>query len=112
MYHCATMPMSAHLAAGLVGAVVIDPADLAPVDREYLLVQSEVYLGADHRAGSASEVDAAKVDAEQPDAVVFNGIADQYDRHPLTAGSGSACGCRSWMPGRTARRHCTSWAGS
>lgn len=95
MYHCATMPMSAHLAAGLVGAVVIDPADLAPVDREYLLVQSEVYLGADHRAGSASEVDAAKVDAEQPDAVVFNGIADQYDRHPLTARVGQRV--RLWI---------------
>ena len=43
MYHCATMPMSLHVAAGMFGAVIIDPPDLDPVDKEFLLVQSEVY---------------------------------------------------------------------
>ena len=28
MYHCSTMPMSAHIANGLLGAVVIEPPDL------------------------------------------------------------------------------------
>ena len=41
MYHCSTMPMSAHIAAGLAGAVVIEPPDLAAADRSYVLVQSE-----------------------------------------------------------------------
>ena len=45
MYHCSTMPMSAHIANGLFGAVVIEPRDLPPVDRSYVLVQSELYLG-------------------------------------------------------------------
>ena len=31
----------------MFGAVVIDPPDLHPVDREYLLVQSEVHLDGD-----------------------------------------------------------------
>lgn len=44
MYHCSTMPMSTHIAAGMTGAVVIEPDGLEPVDRSYVLVQSEVYL--------------------------------------------------------------------
>jgi len=95
MYHCATMPMSAHIAAGLVDAVVIEPPDLRPVDRSYLLVQSEAYLGASTTQGSASEVDAAKAAADTPDAVVFNGIADQYDTAPLSARVGERV--RFWV---------------
>ena len=33
MYHCSTMPMSAHIANGLFGAVVIEPPNLPRVDR-------------------------------------------------------------------------------
>src|SRR5690606_10133999 len=80
MYHCSTMPMSLHIANGMFGAVVIDPPGLAKVDREYLLVQSELYLGAD---GEIADGD--KILAEEPDAVVFNGLANQYDHAPLEA---------------------------
>jgi nitrite reductase (NO-forming) len=80
MYHCSTMPMSVHIANGMFGAVVIDPPDLPAADREYLLVQSEYYLGPPR-----GEVDAAKVVAEKPDLVVFNGYANQYDHKPLAA---------------------------
>lgn len=85
MYHCSTMPMSAHIAAGMHGAVVIEPPDLPEVDRSYLLVQSEVHLDGDGRT-EVREVDApaAAVDA-QPDLMTFNGIANQYDHRPLTA---------------------------
>jgi len=79
MYHCSTMPMSSHIAAGMHGAVVIEPAGLPEVDRSYVLVQSEVYLSS--AAGSpedATEVNADAIAAEAPSAVVFNGIADQY----------------------------------
>jgi len=78
MYHCGTKPMSAHIANGLFGAVVIGPRDLPPVDRSFVLVQSEFYLGA-----PGGEVDVAKVQAEHPDAVVFNGYVNQYDARPL-----------------------------
>lgn len=37
--------MSHHIAAGMHGAVVIDPPDLPEVDHEVLLVQSEGYWG-------------------------------------------------------------------
>jgi nitrite reductase (NO-forming) len=83
MYHCSTMPMSLHIANGMFGAVIIDPPGLAPVAQEYVVVQSELYLGA--QGGTA---DPAKVAAGQPDAVVFNGFANQYDHDPLTATTG------------------------
>jgi nitrite reductase (NO-forming) len=90
MYHCSTMPMSAHIANGLFGAVVIEPRDLPPVDRSYVLLQSELYLGA-----QGGPVDADKLAAEAPDAVVFNGYANQYDHDPLTARVGERV--RIWV---------------
>ena len=95
MYHCSSMPMSAHIAAGMHGVVIIDPPNLPKVDREYVLVQSEVFLGPNRTKGSSSEVDADRVMAELPDAVVFNGIANQYDRAPLTAKVGERV--RIWV---------------
>ncbi|WP_232818958.1 multicopper oxidase domain-containing protein [Homoserinimonas sp. OAct 916] len=90
MYHCSTMPMSAHIANGMFGAVIIDPAGLEPVDREYVLLQSEYYLGP-----QSGEVDAAKVTAEEPDLVVFNGYANQYKYRPLAAKVGEKV--RIWV---------------
>ncbi|MDT0393987.1 multicopper oxidase domain-containing protein [Streptomyces edwardsiae] len=90
MYHCSTMPMSLHIANGMFGAVVIDPPELPSVDREYLLVQSEFYLG--EQNGTA---DPAKVNAKEPDMVAFNGYANQYDHDPLTARTGERV--RIWV---------------
>ena len=95
MYHCATDPMSVHIGAGMFGAVVIEPDDLPEVDRSYLLVQSEAFVRADQQAGSAAEVNADGVVAEEPDYVTFNGIAGQYDQQPLTARVGEAV--RFWV---------------
>ncbi len=90
LYHCSTMPISVHIANGMFGAVVIDPPDLAPVEKSYLLVQSELYLG--QQDGPA---DASKVLAEEPDAVVFNGYANQYDHVQLSATVGERV--RIWV---------------
>ncbi|GAA1221585.1 multicopper oxidase domain-containing protein [Rhodoglobus aureus] len=78
LYHCSTAPRSVHIANGMFGAVIIDPPGLAPVDREFIVVQSELYLGP--QGGTA---DAAKVQAQIPDLVVFNGYANQYRHDPL-----------------------------
>ncbi len=80
LYHCSTMPMSMHIANGMYGAVIIDPPDLAPVDREYVLVQSELYLGP-----QGHSADPERLATGVPDLVVFNGYANQYDHSPLTA---------------------------
>ncbi|GAA1798754.1 multicopper oxidase domain-containing protein [Nostocoides veronense] len=95
MYHCSSMPMSAHIAAGMHGAVIIDPPNLPKVDREFVLVQSELYLGANRAKGSADEISADAVLAEQPTGMTFNGIAGQYDQRPLTAQVGDRV--RIWV---------------
>ncbi|MHB1491792.1 MAG: multicopper oxidase domain-containing protein [Cellulomonas sp.] len=102
LYHCSTMPMSLHLANGMFGAVIIDPPDLAPVADELVLVQSELYLGP--QGGTADEV---KIDAERPDAVVFNGYVNQYDHAPIRVKVGDRV--RVWVvdagPQRSAAFH-------
>lgn len=90
MYHCSTMPMSAHIANGMVGAVVIDPPGLPQVDREYLLVQSEYYLGP-----QGGEVDLDRLATQVPDLVTFNGYAWQYRHEPLAARTGERV--RIWV---------------
>ena len=90
MYHCSTMPMSMHIANGMFGAVIIDPPDLAPVDAEYVLVQGELYLGA-----QGDTADADKSAAQTPDLVTFNGYANQYAYEPLTATVGERV--RVWV---------------
>ncbi len=90
MYHCSTMPMSMHIANGMYGAVIIDPPDLAAVDREYLLVQGELYLGP-----QGETADAVKLAAKTPDLVAFNGYADQYVHQPLKARAGERV--RVWV---------------
>ena len=94
LYHCSTMPMSAHIAAGLFGAVVIEPDGLPSVDESYVLVQSEAYVDGDG-TGTPKEVSVADIEAERPDAVTFNGVANQYDHSPLTARVGDRV--RIWV---------------
>ncbi|MCL3778524.1 MULTISPECIES: multicopper oxidase domain-containing protein [unclassified Actinomyces] len=90
LYHCSTAPMSVHLASGMHGAVIIDPDGLAPVDREYVLIQSEIYLGPE-----GGDTDADKVAAKTPDLMCFNGVAFQYALAPLEARSGERV--RLWV---------------
>ncbi|WP_433226829.1 multicopper oxidase domain-containing protein [Actinomadura formosensis] len=90
LYHCSTMPMLQHIANGMYGAVIIDPPGLSRVDREYVLVQGELYLGV---PGSAGQV--AKMAGGRPDGWMFNGTASGYDRAPLTARAGDRV--RVWV---------------
>ena len=90
LYHCSTAPMSVHLASGMHGAVIIDPPNLTAVDREYVVVQSEIYLGSE-----GGQTDAAKVAAKTPDLFAFNGIAFQYRDRPFTARPGERV--RFWV---------------
>ncbi|WP_244901998.1 multicopper oxidase domain-containing protein [Actinomyces urogenitalis] len=99
LYHCSTAPMSLHLASGMYGAVIIDPDGLAEVDREYLLIQAETYLGLD--SGQQEEQTATstamtdKIAAKTPDLVCFNGVAFQYALAPLQARAGERI--RLWV---------------
>lgn len=90
LYHCSTAPMSVHLAAGMHGAVIIDPPGLSQVDHEFVLIQSEIYLGPE---GGAT--DEAKVAAKTPDLMAFNGMAFQYKYRPLQVAVGQRV--RFWL---------------
>ncbi|HJU47089.1 MAG TPA: multicopper oxidase domain-containing protein [Gaiellaceae bacterium] len=88
MYHCGTKPVLAHIANGMYGAIVVSPATPLPrADKEYVLVASEWYLNGDGVTTPAS-LDMAKARAMMPDWTTFNGYANQYVTHPLTAEPG------------------------
>jgi nitrite reductase (NO-forming) len=93
MYHCGTPPVMFHIANGMYGAIIVDPAEPLPPAKEYALVQSELYLtqGAD----GYYSTDGAKANAVTPSYVVFNGYANQYSAAPLTADPGQLI--RLWM---------------
>jgi nitrite reductase (NO-forming) len=78
MYHCGTPPVLHHLGNGMYGAIIIDPPDLAPVDHELVMIQSELYA-----APTGEIADLNEMLAEQWDAVVFNGYANQYQHQPI-----------------------------
>lgn len=90
LYHCSTMPMSLHIANGMFGAVIIDPAGLSSVDKEFSFVQSEFYLGP--QGGIA---DLSRIASQQPDLVAFNGYANQYAYRPITVKVGEKI--RIWL---------------
>ncbi len=88
MYHCGTKPVLAHIANGMYGAIVVDPAKPLPhADHEYVLVASEWYLNGPGVDEPAS-LDMAKAREMQPDWTTFNGYANQYVTHPLTSDPG------------------------
>lgn len=90
LYHCSTTPMSMHIAAGMYGAVIVDPEDLTAVDYEYVMVQSEVYLPSED-----SPVSVEKLQAVRPDLMAFNGVPYQYRVKPLEVTVGSRV--RVWI---------------
>ena len=90
MYHCGTKPVLAHIANGMYGAIVVDPANpnlLPPVHHAYVLVSGEWYLNAPGNKKPAA-LDMVKAHQMTPDWVTWNGYAAQYVKHPLTAHPG------------------------
>ena len=99
LYHCGTAPLSLHMTQGMYGAVIIDPADLDPVDHEYVMVQGEAYL---HDTGKTAS-DGNKLAENSPDLIaagtptltMFNGHATQYKAKPLQVKKGERI--RVWV---------------
>lgn len=79
-YHCGTDPMIQHIANGMFGAVIVEPKHpVVKPDREYVIVQSEIY---------PSPFDVEGMMAGKPKFVVFNGRANRYLDEPLEAAPG------------------------
>ncbi|MBQ4856047.1 multicopper oxidase domain-containing protein [Rhodanobacter sp. B2A1Ga4] len=87
LYHCGTPPVLLHIGNGMYGAIIVDPATpLPPAQESYVLVQGEWYT--QQVSGKLMAGNYEKMQAMQPDEVVFNGAAFQYRDHPLTAKPG------------------------
>ncbi len=83
VYHCGTPPVLMHIANGMFGVMIVDPATPLPkADASYVLVQSEWYTA--QAQGTTMTGDYKKMMAETPDEIVWNGIANQYKDKPLT----------------------------
>ncbi len=85
MYHCGTAPTAAHIANGMYGALVVDPRTPRKRAREFVIVQSEFYPGTPG-ADSVRGMDWEKVLDDNPEYVVFNGVASRYATHPIPVG--------------------------
>lgn len=92
MYHCGTAPVATHIANGMYGALIVDPATPRPPAQELVVVQSEFYMGAPAGADSVRSLDWDKVLNASPDYVVFNGVSSRYATTPIAV-----------PPGRTIR---------
>lgn len=88
MYHCGTVPIIQHMIYGMIGMAIVEPKDGYPtkVDREYALVQSELYLS--KQKGKTYTADLAAALQKRPTYVVFNGKPAQYVKNPLAAKPG------------------------
>ena len=73
VYHCGASPMIQHVARGMIGAIIVDPKNrkaLPKADREYILVQSEIFKDPD---------DVQAMFDRRYENVVFNGGVFRYD---------------------------------
>jgi nitrite reductase (NO-forming) len=87
VYHCATPMVAQHISNGMYGMILVEPAEgLPPVDREFYMMQGEVYtIGAYGDKGHQTSNPVKLLD-EKPDYFVFNGeVGALTDKHPLMA---------------------------
>ena len=74
VYHCATPSVPEHIANGMYGLILVEPEKGLPrVDREYYVMQGEFYTKGKTLAPGLQVIDPAKLSAERPEYVVFNG---------------------------------------
>ena len=81
MFHCGTAPVLMHIGSGMHGAIIVSPAQPLPVAKEFVLVQSELYLAA--AASGVRAFDYQKMLTTFPDFVVFNSRPNQYIKDPI-----------------------------
>ncbi len=87
VYHCATPMVAHHIANGMYGLILVEPEEgLPPVDREFYVMQGEIYTAAPFGQHGSQEFDVEKLLAERPEYFVFNGSVGALSKlHPLQA---------------------------
>ena len=95
MYHCGTPMILEHIASGMYGAVVVEPREGYPtkVDREYVVIQSELYAKPDPEkrkvdGAPVHVLDGDRLRAAQPTYMIFNGVHNGLVKQPLVTKAG------------------------
>ena len=90
VYHCATPMVAMHIANGMYGLILVEPeGGLPPVDREFYVMQGEIYTSGNFGDKGAQAADTNKLLDEQPDYFVFNGaVGGLTTQKPLKANVG------------------------
>lgn len=74
VYHCATAPVGMHIANGMYGLILVEPAGGLPqVDKEYYIMQGDFYTKGKNGERGLQPFDMQKAVDENADYVVFNG---------------------------------------
>jgi nitrite reductase (NO-forming) len=88
VYHCATPSVAQHIASGMYGMILVEPeGGLPKVDREFYVMQGEVYTEEAFGAPGEATLSPEKTLHERPEYVVFNGAVGGLtsDGKPLKA---------------------------
>lgn len=76
VYHCATPMVAHHIANGMYGLILVEPeGGLPPVDREFYVMQGELYTAQPFGTAGTLTDDITKLLNETPEYFVFNGAA-------------------------------------
>ena len=77
VYHCATPMVAQHISNGMYGMILVEPeGGLPKVDREFYVMQGELYTAQKHGAPGEAEFSLEKLLAEHPEHLMFNGTHD------------------------------------
>jgi nitrite reductase (NO-forming) len=87
VYHCATMPHAEHIANGMYGMILVEPeGGLPKVDREYYVMQGEIYTDKPFGTKGLLGDSYTKIVNETPEYFVFNGaVGALTEKKPLTS---------------------------
>jgi nitrite reductase (NO-forming) len=87
VYHCATPMVAHHIANGMYGLILVEPEEgLPPVDREFYVMQGEIYTEGEFGQRGSQEFNVQKLLNERPEYFVFNGSVGAISKlHPLQA---------------------------
>lgn len=90
IYHCATAPVGMHIANGMYGLILVEPAEGLPkVDKEFYVVQGDFYTKGKFGERGLQAFDMDKAIREDADYVVFNGrVGALTDDRALSANVG------------------------
>jgi nitrite reductase (NO-forming) len=77
VYHCATPMVAQHISNGMYGMILVEPeGGLPKVDREFYVMQGELYTAQRHGTPGEAEFSLEKLLNEQPEHLMFNGTHD------------------------------------